>query len=102
MSLSLKPQRHHCTDWLYDQRHHHIGDTLTCTCNRMYTLAEPSIRLLLTFWRGVHDGWAGHVWVRSRAAERQVRRFNRWLKREANRRGRAERRAMRKAGESWN
>lgn len=72
MVPSLKPERHNCANRLYDERIWAIGETITCSCNRVYKLAEPSLLLSITFWRG-YDAWAGGVWVRDKATERRNR-----------------------------
>lgn len=97
MSLSLKPERHQCGQWLH-RRRDALGDTITCTCNRQYTLRQLTFLLAMASWvRPMYGSYHGHelVWVRNRRAERRDRRFDRWMDREAKRRGRKERRTAR-------
>lgn len=86
MVPSLKPERHNCADYLYDQRGHRIGDIIYCTCGRLYRLRQLTFWLLLSAWGRAesHDSYE-QVWVRDRGAERVDRRRRKLREREARR-----------------
>jgi len=75
---------HDCATFLWSQRQQ-PGDTVTCRCNRMWTLGSLT-RWRLLLWGTYHDAPDGQsLWVRDRRAERAVRRVRILRTREARR-----------------